>query len=86
MHKAKGKAMKKLSLLLLFSLTHLVPTNIQPMEKNEKKQTIEEFFGIEKPELLSSLSSSVKNIINKKIINDKHLWYMLKEKPDNVES
>ena len=43
----QGKTMKKLSLLLLFSFIHLAPTNIQPMEEDDKK-TIYEFFSIKK--------------------------------------
>ena len=67
--------MKKLLLLLLFSLIHLVPTNIQPMEENKKKKTIYEFFGIKEQKSLSLLSSDVKNVIAQEIIGPGGWWY-----------
>jgi len=67
--------MKKLFLLLLFSLIHLVPANIQPMEEN-KKQTIYEFFSIKKQQ---KLPSEIKEIIAKKTIGIGGWWYIHKK-------
>ncbi len=70
--------MRKLSLLLLFLLTQLVPTNIQSMEENEKK-TIDEFFDI------PCLPKEIKSKVEQEIIDQNDGFWCVSEKKTEKE-